>query len=274
VKSDLSSWRITSLMLNEELLRNTLPVAGLGEPLFYYREVGSTNDIAIDLAKRGASHGTLVIAEGQTAGRGQRGKKWSTVPGYGLAISIILKPPSFRGEDWLKYHSLGALAVVEALERYGLEAQIKWPNDVLLRSKKVAGILVEISWVGEQVEYVILGVGINVCRDPLLEDWGFDFPAISIEEVLQEQIDWYELLKLILTRVGTWHARVHQKKFVEECKERLAYRGEMVLVNTPNGEWNGRILGLSDKGALEIQSDHGLFEVENAQVQIRLIDEK
>ncbi len=218
-------------MLAEEVLRNILPVSGLGEPLFFYQEVGSTNDIAMDLATQGASHGTVVIAEGQTAGRGQRGKKWHTVPGSGLAVSVILKPSSFKGEDWMKYHALGALAVVEALEWYGLELWIKWPNDVLLRGKKVAGILVEASWEGEQVEYVILGIGVNVCRDPLIENWVFDLPAISIEETLKEQIDWHELLKRILLRLGIWYSRIQDTRFIEAWERRLAYRGERVVVS-------------------------------------------
>ena len=96
-------------MLNEDRLRKLLPVSGLGEPLYFYPEVGSTNDVAIALANKGAPHGALVIAEGQTAGRGQRGRKWRTIPGGGLAMSIILKPVSFTGEDWMKYHALGAL---------------------------------------------------------------------------------------------------------------------------------------------------------------------
>ena len=95
-------WRFSRSMLNEDKLRKVLPVSGLGEPLHFYPEVGSTNDIAIDLANQGASHGTLVLAEAQTAGRGQRGRKWRTVPGGGLAMSVILKPASFTGEDWMK----------------------------------------------------------------------------------------------------------------------------------------------------------------------------
>jgi len=256
-------------MLDEDRLNRMLPVSGFGEQFFFYPTVSSTNDIAIDLANQGMAHGTLVIAEGQTAGRGQRGRKWITVQGSGLALSIILRPSMFAGEDWIKYHALGALAIVGSLEGYDLDGRIKWPNDVLLGGRKVAGVLVDVSWEGKQVEYVVLGIGVNVCLEPVLNHGDFDLPATSIEENLDEKIDWHELLKGILSSLDIWYSRIHQVSFIEAWEKKLAYRGENVIVTTQDGEWYGNIVGLSDKGELRMTGDHGLFVLQKGQVQIR-----
>jgi BirA family biotin operon repressor/biotin-[acetyl-CoA-carboxylase] ligase len=260
-------------MLSEYRLRNILPVSGLGEPLYFYPEVGSTNSIAIDLANQGASHGTLVVAKAQTTGRGQRGRKWSTVLGSGLAMSVILKPTSFKAEDRMRYHALGALAIVEALEKYGLEAQIKWPNDVLLHRKKLAGILVEVSWEGEQVEFIVLGMGINVAQDPLWDHQNFELPALSVEEVLQESLDWHELLKRILSRVGIWYSKIHHMQFIEQWEKKLAYRGEKVVVSMRDQKWLGSVIGLNETGALLILTDEGLCTIHYGEVKVRLFKE-
>jgi BirA family biotin operon repressor/biotin-[acetyl-CoA-carboxylase] ligase len=260
-------------MLNKDKLGSLLPVSGLGEPLYFYPEVESTNDIAIDLASQGASHGTLVVAEGQTAGRGQRGRKWNTVPGSGLALSIILRPARFSGEEWMKVHALGALAIVETLEKYGLEALIKWPNDVLLYGKKLAGILCEVFWEGEKVQFIVLGMGINVGQSPLLEHEDFDLPAIAIEEVLKQPLDWHELIKRILSSLGIWYSRFHQMQFIEEWEKRLAYRGEKVIVSKGDGKQLGKVIGLNENGALRILTTDSLYEINNGQAQIRLFEE-
>jgi BirA family biotin operon repressor/biotin-[acetyl-CoA-carboxylase] ligase len=261
-------------MLDENRIRSSLPISGLGERFIFYHEVESTNDLAIDLANQGSPHGTVIIAEAQTAGRGQRGRRWITVPGSGLALSIILRPVRFITDDWIKYHALGALAVADALDGYGLKAEVKWPNDVLLQGKKVAGILADISWEGERVEFIVLGIGINVCQDPQLEHRDFDPPAIAIEEVLHEKIDWQELLKGILSSLGRWYLHLDQSQFVEAWLRKLAYRGEKVIVHGKDEVLQGRIKGLTTRGALIIEGDEGVQEVQNGHVQIRVLKEK
>jgi BirA family biotin operon repressor/biotin-[acetyl-CoA-carboxylase] ligase len=263
---------VLTAMLDEDRLHGVLPVSGFGEPFFFYQTVDSTNDVAIDLANQGMPHGALVIAKDQTAGRGQRGRQWITVQGSGLALSIILRPAMFVGEDWIKYHALGALAVVSALEGYGLDGTIKWPNDVLLSDGKVAGVLVDVSWEGERVEFVVLGIGVNVCPNPVLTHGDFDLPATSIEENLRKTIDWHELIKGILSSLGIWYSRIHQTSFIKAWEKKLAYRGENVIVSSQDGKWRGRIDGLSDKGELRITGDEGLIVVQNNRVQIRPVD--
>ena len=119
----------------------------------YFETIGSTNDEALAWIQAGSQDGCLVIADQQTQGRGRLNRRWITHPGAALAFSLILQPTA--GEiDRLEFFSpLGALAICQAMEElYGLNPQIKWPNDVLLQGRKIAGILVETAWLGDRLQ--------------------------------------------------------------------------------------------------------------------------
>jgi BirA family biotin operon repressor/biotin-[acetyl-CoA-carboxylase] ligase len=131
-------------------------VTGLGRPRLHLREVGSTSDHARELALAGAPHGALVTAAAQTAGRGRQGRVWTTQPGAALAMSVILRDPP---------PLLPLLAAVAVARTVGPQATIKWPNDVLVDGRKVAGILAE----GRPHEgWAVLGIGVNVAVDVAL----------------------------------------------------------------------------------------------------------
>jgi BirA family biotin operon repressor/biotin-[acetyl-CoA-carboxylase] ligase len=116
-------------------LQKRLSDLPLGE-IRYFEQVGSTNDLALDWANQSAPDFSLVIANEQTAGRGRAGRKWSTPPNSGLALSLILHPSTTEQASPLLFTGLGALGLVQALKKYSLPAQIKWPNDVLLNGKR------------------------------------------------------------------------------------------------------------------------------------------
>ncbi|PIZ25632.1 MAG: biotin--[acetyl-CoA-carboxylase] ligase, partial [Chloroflexi bacterium CG_4_10_14_0_8_um_filter_57_5] len=140
--------------MNERELRRTLSDLPLGG-VRYYEQTGSTNDVALAWASAGAPDLALVIADEQTAGRGRLGRKWVTPPGAALAFSLVLRPRPVERDVIPLYSALGALAVVSALEeKYGLKPEIKWPNDVLVRGRKLCGILAEAVWLGSQAESV------------------------------------------------------------------------------------------------------------------------
>jgi BirA family transcriptional regulator, biotin operon repressor / biotin---[acetyl-CoA-carboxylase] ligase len=125
-------------------------VSGLGAPRLHLRETGSTNERARELAANGAPHGTLVTARAQTAGRGRQGRRWSAPAGHALLMSLVLREPP---------RLLPLAAAVAVAEACGAEARIKWPNDVQVDGRKVAGILVE----GRpQERWGVLGIGVNV----------------------------------------------------------------------------------------------------------------
>ena len=133
-----------------------------GSTVFRFDELPSTNDRARELALGGASEGTIVVAGQQTAGRGRQGKQWSSPPGKGLYLSIILRP-AIKAAEAAVITLAAAVGVREVLaEEYGIECDIKWPNDLTVRDRKICGILMESASEGEFLRYAVLGIGINL----------------------------------------------------------------------------------------------------------------
>jgi BirA family biotin operon repressor/biotin-[acetyl-CoA-carboxylase] ligase len=165
----------------------------LGRKILFFESVTSTNDIAREYAENG-EWGLCILAEEQTKGRGTHGRSWSTYKGKSIALSIVLHP------DWIKDTSLlsiaAAKAVIRTLEKYNLNATLKFPNDVYLNEKKVCGILTEIFYSSEKVKYAILGIGININQEKF-EDELKDI-AISIKQVLGYEIPREEFLAILL----------------------------------------------------------------------------
>lgn len=146
----------------ESDLSRLLGTRTIGTPLVYRDEVGSTNDLARQLAARGASHGTIVVARRQSAGRGRRGRSWLDVEGDQVFLSLILRP-ALPPERASELTLLSAVAVAEALEANGVAPQLKWPNDLEVEDRKLGGILSEMSTDSDgKLESVVVGIGINV----------------------------------------------------------------------------------------------------------------
>jgi BirA family biotin operon repressor/biotin-[acetyl-CoA-carboxylase] ligase len=153
------------------LLMSAARRGAIGDPVWYFSETLSTNDIAVTLAERGAAQGTMVIASAQTAGRGRLGRGWYSPPGAGLYVSVVLREPQLAPLVTLA----GGVAVADGIRTAtGLPVEIKWPNDVVVRESrardrrlKIAGILTEASTGAEGLQYVILGFGINVRKAAL-----------------------------------------------------------------------------------------------------------
>jgi len=140
----------------------------LGRPLYYFEETASTNDVLREKAAAGAPEGCVVISGAQTAGRGRRGKTWVSLPGKGLYLSLLLRPRWPAGESpFISFFA--AVAVARALERLRVDGvRLKWPNDVLVNGKKIGGVLIEPRVNSGQIEFVVVGIGINVAHS--LED--------------------------------------------------------------------------------------------------------
>jgi BirA family biotin operon repressor/biotin-[acetyl-CoA-carboxylase] ligase len=262
---------LSERMFEEEQLRELLPISGIGIPLFLHAEVGSTNDIAIDLAKDGTPHGALIVAEAQTKGRGRGGRSWTTIPGSSLAMSVLLRQTAVEAHAWARLHALGALAVLEALQQYALQPKIKWPNDVLLQNKKVAGILLDVVWEGNECDFIVLGIGMNIYDAPSLKERSSDLPAISVMEALEHKPDPYKILVDILGGIGTWLPRVHSPQLIEMWQENLAYLGCDIVLGQSSEIIQGKLLGLHEDGKLKIlNKDDEVIEVGVGQYPLRL----
>jgi BirA family biotin operon repressor/biotin-[acetyl-CoA-carboxylase] ligase len=240
--------------------------------LRYFDHIGSTNDVALSWASEGAEDLSLVIADEQTSGRGRAGRHWYTPAGSALAFSLILRPPREEKGRLSFYAGLGALGLVQAIHQdYDLTALIKWPNDILLQGRKLAGILVEAVWLGEEIESVVLGMGVNVLTASVPPAEKLDFPAISLEEALKQPVERHSLFYNLLKQIITWRPRLARREFLAAWEESLAYRGELVQVwSGAAAPLTGELLGLEPDGGLRLRSPAGkLFSVRFGEVRLR-----
>jgi len=224
----------------------------------YYETIGSTNDEALAWASQDAPDFSLILADEQTSGRGRMDRKWFTPSGSALAMSLILRPTSSERAHPARTTGLLALSLADSLLKLGLVPQIKWPNDVLLGGRKVAGILVESSWLGEELEAMVLGMGVNVLEESIPPANQLLFPATSIETELGHSIDRMELLKDILLKVLEWRPKLGTEAFIRSWEESLAFRGQQVQVRGGSGNpVTGELRGLDSNGNLHLRDEHG-----------------
>ena len=147
-------------LIEPKKIKDELQTDFIGQEIYNFTEVTSTNDVAKELAIRGAKEGTIVMAETQSRGRGRLGRKWVSPEG-GILFSIILRP-KVDPEDALKLTLMTAAVVAKVIsDMFKLKAEVKWPNDIIINGKKVCGILTEMGTKGDIVDFVVIGVGIN-----------------------------------------------------------------------------------------------------------------
>lgn len=240
-------------MLNKKKLQSILPVGDFGHILHFYKRIGSTNDEAKKLAAKGAAHGTLIVAEEQTEGRGRAGRTWRTPTGSAVAMSLILRPEVPSSSQVGELTVLGAMAVVDALESLGVQSWIKWPNDVLVSGGKAAGVLVENGWVDDQMQYAVIGIGINVQKDALQHAEEFDFPAACIEDEMGAEVDRLELIRRVLAALSAHYGTLGTGDLIKAWERNLAYKGTMVTVQGEQMNSTGKLLGITDQGQLRLQ---------------------
>lgn len=218
-------------------------MSALGTPRLHLRSIDSTNARAQRLAQAGAPHGTLVTAQEQTAGHGRQGRAWVTPAGRGLACSLVLRDPPRL------LPMLAAIAVADVAEAFDRERRtpaIKWPNDVLLDGRKLAGILAE----GRPQEgWVVLGIGINVAIEP----GGFPPELRELATSLGAAPDDVEpVLAALLTALERWFA-ASPEEAMAVYRERDALAGNEIRW----GGERGTALGVADDGRLRVRAASG-----------------
>jgi len=226
-----------------------------GDPLYYFSETGSTNDVAAALAERGAPEGATVVAAAQTAGRGRFGRSWFSPPGAGLYASVVCRNATAAPLLTLA----GGVAVADAIRvATGLPVQIKWPNDVVVQSgvparrRKLAGVLAEGSSGADGLQHVILGFGINLrpaAYPPELVD-----RATSIEAELGRPPDGRAVLAETLVALAALFERLAAGETDPVLTRWRALapsaQGTLVRWDTPAGARSGTAAGIADDGAL------------------------
>jgi BirA family biotin operon repressor/biotin-[acetyl-CoA-carboxylase] ligase len=243
--------------MDESTLRITLSNIPLGG-LRTFEQVGSTNDAALAWAADGAPDLAMVYAEEQTTGRGRGHRRWFTAPGTALAFSLVNRPSTSEEQSISLFSGLGAIAVCEALGLRGLHPEIKWPNDVLLNRRKVCGILAEAVWLGEKVDSIILGIGVNVTPEAVPPADQLNFPAISVEGAMGKSVDRSILLKDILQALLYWRGLLSKDVFRTAWENYLAFRGERVEIRAEGVPARiGHVEGLDQDGSLRLKSQDG-----------------
>jgi BirA family transcriptional regulator, biotin operon repressor / biotin---[acetyl-CoA-carboxylase] ligase len=235
----------------------------IGRTIHYRDTLPSTNDLAFRLAQEGAFHGEVVIADQQTHGRGRRGRTWASPAGLNLYCSIILRPelPPQRAPELTM---LTAVALAETIREAGARAFIKWPNDLLIAGRKVAGILTELSAEPEAIHFVVIGIGVNLNAGP------GDFPpelanlATSVSHARGQRVPRALFTAALWVRLENW-LDLHQERGFRPVRE--AWRalaetlGQDVLVKTERREFRGRAEDVDDAGALLVRTPDGLERV-------------
>ncbi len=244
-------------------------LAGTWRRIEWRHELDSTQRLARDLARAGAEEGTTVIAESQSAGRGRLGRQWHSPPGVNLYCSVILRPPLAPAAVPCLALVTG-LAVADAVRAVtGLVATLKWPNDVLVGGRKVAGILTELEAEIERVRFVIAGIGVNVNADAFPAELADK--ATSLRLAAGRPVDRAAVTAGLLAALEGRYRRFLAAGFAAmrgEWEACSALTGKEVRVTAPEGEVAGRVLGVDDDGALRLEGPGGELRVVAGEVTV------
>ena len=257
--------------MNQQELEFTLSNLNLRDVRFF-DSTGSTNDEALAWAKNGANDLSLVVADEQTLGRGRLDRRWFTPPRTALAFSLILRPTYAEKPLLSRTVGLAALSLADVLQTLNLDPQIKWPNDILLNGRKLAGILIEATWSEDEVSCIVIGMGINVAKAAVPSTDILGFPATSLENMLGYIPDRKVLLHSILANIIALRPHIGTDAFISSWEKKLAYYGRQVRVEM-GGEKSvsGKVVGLESDGSLRLKGDDGKsISVRFGDVRLRL----
>ncbi len=233
----------------------------MGGEIYFFPRLDSTNQEAQQQARRGAGEGTAILADAQSRGKGRLGRPWESPPGINLYVSLVLRPeisPARAPQLTL----MAGVAVCRALFKVsGLDARLKWPNDVLVRGRKVAGILAEMEAESGRVVFVVLGVGINVnWREEDMPSF-LRATATSLRSEVGKEISRASVAGEIFDELEDWYAEFLKEGFSPRLREewnRLSWiNGKRVTVTLPDGAVSGEALGLDRNGALLLVDEQG-----------------
>jgi len=257
--------------MDEIKLKEVLESCGVSD-WRYFPTIGSTNDEALHWTDNNAPDFALVIADEQTKGKGRFSRRWVTKAGSSLAFSLILHPDDAARKSLPLFAPLCGLAVRDALAaKLGLNAQIKWPNDLLIERKKCCGILVEAVWTADSLKGIVLGIGINITHDSLPPNENSLFPAACLEDAAQQVVDRLQVLAGVLRKIAEWRPLIGSQQFFDTWTEHLAFKGEEVMiVQTEKQSIIGIEKGIDHEGNLVIQTaDKGEMTFEVGDVHLR-----
>ena len=249
---------LTKDALNMDVIRQQLATHTIGRRIILHEVVASTNASLRELADAGALEGTVLVAETQTAGRGRGHKSWFSPPGVNLYASILFRPPIDPAAA-PKLTLIASVALADTIQELGVTVGVKWPNDILVQDRKVAGVRSEMITRGDAVDYIVLGVGINlnVTHEALRGGLGEAArSATSLREALGHAVDRNAFTARFLThleeRLATYQAK-GAAPIVAKWRELDVVTGRRVEVREGSTVFTGRALGLDAEGHLQVK---------------------
>ena len=250
----------------------------LGTHVYVFGDVASTNAVLRDLADAGAHEGTIVLSESQRAGRGRQDVPWFSPPGVNLYMSVLLRPDLVIADVPI-FSFLASLALTDAIWALGIPAGVKWPNDVVIGRRKVAGARLDVGLAGDRVSYVVLGVGINVNILHQQLETGLGAiaasEATSLREAHGRPIDRNAFAASVLNHLEKWLGLYHSAgpvAIVGAWRQRDILAGHRVTVDTGDASFTGRVVGIDPHGFLVVDDDGGRPRTV-ASAALRLLEE-
>lgn len=249
-------------LLSKYELESRINTQWLGKKIVYKEVVDSTNAEVRRRAEEGENDGLLVVADEQTSGKGRRGRAWESPKGTNLYFSMLLKP-DFTPDKASMITLVAAYSVATAIRKAtGLDAKIKWPNDIVVGKKKICGILTEMSMERDYIHHVVVGIGINVNEENYPAE--LEQMATSLKKEKGSLVLRANLLSDILLQFEkdylTFLAAENLKPFLDEYNRMLVNKGALVKVLDPKGEFSGIAGGISEDGKLNVFKENGQIE--------------
>lgn len=266
---------ISSLgVLSAEEIESELVTRFFGRQIFYYDSITSSNTIAKQIAAEGCEEGALVLADHQSSGKGRLGKQWSSPPQTGIWMSIILRPEIMPTQAPF-ITILAALAVAVSIEQVTcIKPEIKWPNDIVVEKKKVCGILTEMSAEIERINYIIVGIGINVNMDK--DDFPPELEAIatSIKMITGQAVNRNILIRTLLENFEYYYVKAlangQRSEIIAEYKKYSLTLDSRVRAIYQSAEIVGQAIDITDEGELIIRDDDGqVHTIMSGEVSVR-----
>ena len=259
-------------LMTEAEIKSLMHTEWVAKEVLYFDTIDSTNTKAQELAEKGYPSGTLVVADKQESGKGRRGRSWVSPSGTGIFMTLMIKP-DINPNNASMLTLVAALAVAKAITSVtGEEAMIKWPNDIVVNSKKVCGILTEMNAQFDYINHIVVGIGINVHNESFPEEISQMASSLMIEaggkrfhraQIIAETMSYFEQY------YDTFLKTQDLSALVREYDELLVNRNKSVRVLDPKEPFDGKAMGITPKGELIVDTWESRKLVSSGEVSVR-----
>lgn len=259
-------------LMTEAEIKSLMHTDWVAKEVLYFDTIDSTNTKAQELAEKGYPSGTLVVADKQESGKGRRGRSWVSPSGTGIFMTLMIKP-DINPNNASMLTLVAALAVAKAITSVtGEEAMIKWPNDIVVNSKKVCGILTEMNAQFDYINHIVVGIGINVHNESFPEEINQMASSLMIEaggkrfhraQIIAETMSYFEQY------YDTFLKTQDLSALVREYDELLVNRNKSVRVLDPKEPFDGKAMGITPKGELIVDTWESRKLVSSGEVSVR-----